>query len=180
MELNELKSTWNTVKTPTISTSEIQIMLAENKHPILKEIRKQLTIEIIGWFIFLMCFYSMFDGDKKPAWINILLILSVLLPIIHSLMGYRFAKYLVQGANIQESLKNYLAKVKIYAIISIISRQIYLTGLLLFFTFGLSFNTSKYILLAVIGLIFLIQLFISCKIWAKRLKTLGNSLQSFS
>jgi len=180
MELNELKSTWNTVKTPTISTSEIQIMLSENKHPILKEIRKQLTIEIIGWCIFLMCYYSMFDGDKKPAWINILIILSVLLPITHNLMGYRFSKYLVQGANIQESLKNYLSKVKIYAIISIISRQIYLTGLLLFFTFGLSFSANKYISMAVICLVFLIQLLISCRIWVKRLRKLGDSLKSFN
>src|SRR5690606_29518805 len=99
-------------------------------------------------------YYTLFDGNLKPLWVNILLVLSVLLPLIHNLMGYRFAKYLVHGANIHESLKNYLAKVRIYAIISIISRQIYLTGLLVFFTYGLSFNTSKYILLAVIGLIF--------------------------
>ena len=179
MELHELKSTWNTVKTPTISTSEIQVMLSENKHPVLKGIRKQLTIEIIGWTIFLLCYYSMFDGNMKPLWVNILLISSVLLPVIHNLMGYRFSKFLVHGSNIQESLKNYLAKVKIYAIISIISRQIYLTGLLLFFTYGLSFNTSKYISLAVIIVIFLIQLLLSCKIWAKRLKNLGNAIKTF-
>lgn len=154
-------------------------MLSENKHPVLKDIRKQLTIEIIGWGIFLLCYYSMFDGDKKPVWINILLVLSILLPITHNLMGYRSAKYLVQGTNIHESLKNYLSKVKIYAIISIISRQIYLTGLLLFFTYGLSFNRSRYILLVAVLLIFLIQLIISCRIWAKRLKSLGNSLNSF-
>ncbi len=167
------------VRTPEISTTEIQVMLSENKHPILKDIRKQLTIEIIVWCTFLTCYYSMFDGDRKPVWINILLILSILLPIIHNLMGYHFAKYLVQGANIQESLKNYLSKVKIYAIISITSRQIYLTGLILFFTYGLNFNTSKYITLAVIGLIVLVQFLILCRIWGKRLKNLKNSLKSF-
>ena len=179
MELNELKSTWNTVKTPTISTSEIQVMLSENKHPVLKGIRKQLTIEIIGWAIFLLCYYSMFDGNRKPLWVNILLISSVLLPVIHNLMGYRFSKFLVHGANIQESLENYLSKVKIYAIISIVSGQIYLTGLLLFFTYGLSFNASKYISLAVIIIIFLIQLVLSCTIWAKRLKNLENAITTF-
>lgn len=180
MEFNELKSTWKTVETPAVSITEIQSMLSENKHPVLKDIRKQLTIEIIGWCIFLMCYYSMFDGDKKPVWINILLILSILLPVVHSLMGYRFAKYLVKGTNIQESLKKYLSNVRIYAVISIISRQGYLIGLLLFFMYGLSLNTSKYIFLSVIGLIFLIQLLISCKIWGTRLKKLGNSLKSFS
>ncbi len=179
MELNELKSTWNTVKTPAVSIKEIQMMLSENKHPVLKDIRKQLTIEIIGWSIFLACYYTMFEGDKKPVWINILLVLSILLPITHNLMGYRFSKYLVQGTNIQESLKNYLSKVKTYAIISILSRQIYLTGLLLFFIYGISFNTNKYLALAMIILIFLIQLVISCRMWATRLKNLGNTLQSF-
>jgi len=180
MEFNELKSTWNTVKMPAISITEIQRMLSENKHPVLKDIRKQLTIEMIGWCLFLACYYSMFDGDKKPVWINILLVLSILLPIIHHLMGYRFAKYLVHGTNIQESLKNYLSKVKRYAIISIISRQIYLVGLLLFFTYGLSFNTSKSAPLIGIGIVFLIQLIISCRIWANRLRSLGKSLNSFS
>lgn len=179
MEFNELKATWNAVRTPTISTTEIQAMLSENRHPVLKGIRKQLTIEIIGWCMFLSGYYTLFDGNLKPLWINILLVLSVLLPLIHNLMGYRFAKYLVHGTNIHESLKNYLSKVKIYAIISIISRQIYLAGLLLFFTYGLNFNTSKYVLLAVIGLIFLIQLLLSVRIWANRLKNLGNAIAIF-
>ncbi|MEJ5961635.1 hypothetical protein [Pedobacter immunditicola] len=180
MELNELKSTWNTVKTPTISTLEIQKMLIENKHPVLKGIRKQFTIEIIGWGIFLLCYYTMFDGHLKPLWVNILLIFSILLPLIHNLMGYRMAKYLVKGANIHESLKNYLAKVKVYATVSVASRQIYLLGLLLFFTYGLSFNKSKYVFLAVIISIFIVQLLLSFKIWAKRLKSLDNSIKSFN
>jgi len=180
MEFNELKSTWNTVKTPEISPTEIQKMLSENKHPVLKNIRRQLTIEIIGWCIFLVCYYTMFDGDKKPVWINILLVLSILLPIIHNLMGYRFAKYIVRGSNIQESLKNYLVKVKRYAAISIVSKQLYLIGLLLFFTYGLNFNTSKYISLIIIGLLFIVQLVFTYRIWAKRLAGLEKSINLLS
>ncbi|ULT25214.1 hypothetical protein KUH03_41430 [Sphingobacterium sp. E70] len=164
------------MKTPEISPREIQKMLSENRHPVLKNIRKQLTIEIIGWCIFLTCYYTMFDGDRKPVWINILLVFSILLPIIHNLMGYRFAKYLVQGSNIQESLKNYLAKVKRYAAISIISKQLFLIGLLLFFTYGLSFNTNKSISLVIIGLLFIIQLLLTFRIWAKRLAGLEKSI----
>jgi len=180
MEFNELKSTWNTVKTPEISPTEIQKMLSENRHPVLKNIRKQLTIEIIGWSISLICYYTMFDGDKKPVWINLLLVFSILLPVIHNLMGYRFAKYLVQGSNIQESLKNYLARVKRYAAISIISKQLFLIGLLLFFTYGLSFNTSKAISLVIIGVIFIIQLVLTYRIWAKRLVSLEKSINLLS
>lgn len=180
MELSELKSTWNTVETPEISAAEIKDMLSENKHPVLKGIRKQLTIEIIGWSAFLAFYYTMFDGDLKPLWINLLLILCVLLPIIHNLTGYHFSKHLVHGTTIQESLRNYLAKIKRYALISIILRQLYLTGLLLFFTYGLSLNVNKYVSLAIISLVFLIQLLLTYRIWAKRLTTLKNSLDTFS
>ena len=94
MELTELKQVWDTVEIPVKSTDDIKLMLSENNHPVLKKIRKQLTIEIIGWSVFLICYYSMFDGDHKPIWINIILVVSVLLPLIHNLLGYRLAKYL--------------------------------------------------------------------------------------
>lgn len=179
MELNDIKTTWSTVESPRVSDQEIRAMASEKMHPTLSGIRKQLTIEIIVWSIFLICYYSMFDGDKKPVWINILLVLSVLVPIIHNLMGYRIAKYPVQGTNIRESINKFRSKVKIYAIVSIITRQIYLMGLLLFFTYGITFNPSKYISLAIISSIFLLQLFMSYRIWAKRVKNLGIAVESF-
>ncbi|TJZ63197.1 hypothetical protein FAZ15_02575 [Sphingobacterium olei] len=179
MELNDIKTTWSTVESPRVSDQEIRDMASEKMHPVLSGIRKQLTIEIIAWSIFLICYYSMFDGDKKPVWINIVLVLSVLIPIIHNLLGYRIAKYPVQGTNIRESLNRYKSKVKVYAIASIITRQIYLSGFLLFFFNGVNFNPGKYISLAIIISIFLVQLFISYRIWAKRVKILGSALTSF-
>lgn len=65
-------------------------------------------------------------------------------------MGYRFAKYLVNG------------------------------GLLLFFAYGLNFNTKKYISLAIISLIFLIQLSILYRLWAKRLNNLESAVMVFN
>lgn len=180
MKLAELKHVWNTVETPVKSTDDIKLMLSENRHPVLKKIKKQLTIEIVGWSIFLTCYYTMFDGDHKPIWINLILVISVLLPLIHNLMGYRFAKYLVNGNTIRESLKNYLSKVKIYAIVSITCRFLFIIGLLAFFTYGLSFNAKKFMSLAIIILIFLIQLLILYRLWAKRLKRLENAVTIFN
>lgn len=180
MELAELKYTWDTIKTPVKSTDDIKLMLSENRHPVLKKIRKQLTIEIIGWSVFLICYYTMFDGDRKPIWINVILIVSVLLPLIHNLMGYRFAKYLVNGVTIRESLKKYRSKVKVYSAVSITCHFFFVIGLLVFFTQGLSFNTKKYISLAIIILIFLIQLSLLYRLWAKRLKKLENAVSIFS
>jgi len=180
MEPDELKHAWDTIETPIKSTGDIKLMLSENRHPVLKKIRMQLTIEIIGWSVFLMCYYTMFDGNYKPIWVNITLIISVLLPLIHNLMGYRFAKYLVNGTTIKESLKNYLSKVKIYAVVSITCRVFFMIGLLLFFTHGLSFNTKKYISFAIIILIFLIQLFLIYRLWTKRLNNLKNAVAVFN
>lgn len=179
MELDELKSGWNNIKMPTKPTEEIQLMLLENKHPVLKGIRKQLVIEIIAWSVFLLCYYTMFDGNLKPKWINMILIVSVVLPLIHNLMGYQFARYLVNSNTIRESLENYLSKVKVYATVSITSRLFLMIGFLLFFTYGLHFNTYRYVSLGAIILIFVVQLFLLCKLWAKRLKNLKNAVTAF-
>jgi hypothetical protein len=180
MELTEFKNVWDTVEIPVKSTDDIKLMLSENRHPVLKKIRKQLTIEIIGYSVFLICYYSMCDGDNKPIWINIILVVSVLLSLIHNLMGYRFAKYLVNGDTIKESLKNYFSKVKSYAIVSIICRVFFVIGLLMFFTYGLSFNKSKYISLILIIFIFVIQVILLYKLWAKRLKMIKKAMAIFN
>lgn len=180
MELTELKDAWNTVDTPVKSTDDIKLMLSENRHPVLKKIKRQLTIELIGWSAFLICYYTMFDGGHKSIWINIVLIVSVLLPLAHNLMGYRFAKYLVDGPTIRETLTNYLSKMKIYAIVSLSCRLLLITGLLLFFTNGISFDTKRAVSLAVILLIFSIQLFILSGLWMKRLKRLENTIMIFN
>ena len=179
MELDELKSAWNNIEAKPKPIEEMRLMLLENKHPVLKGIRQQMAIEIAAWAVFLLCYYSMFDGDLKPAWINIMLIVSVVLPLIHSVMGYKFARYLVNGTNIRASLQNYLAKVKVYAMVSIISRLFLLAGFLLFFTYGTSFNPGKYVSIAVIILLFLIQLLLLCRLWAKRLKNLRKAVTLF-
>lgn len=180
MELDELKAAWNNMETPANTPEEIKLMLQENRHPVLKEIRKQLAIEITGWSIFLAVYYTMFDGDKKPLLINVILVITVLLPLIHNLMGYRFSKYLVNGATIRQSLENYLSKVRVYAIVSVMSRVFFMTGLLVFLLYGLNFNSAKYISLAVIISFFLVQTVLLSLLWTKRLKKLGNVLTAFN
>jgi len=179
MELDKLKTTWKTIKTPVFSEETIYLNKLEKTHPVLKDIKKQFIIEIIGWSIFLACFYFIFDGHQKPIWLNTLLVSSVVFPIVHNAMSYQISKYVILGNNLQESLKNYIRKVKNYALLSILLRQIYLLCFLLFFSFGLNFNSERYIILAVIILFFLIQLLISIKTWSNRLSNLRNSLLSF-
>lgn len=176
MEIDELKSAWNKVETPVKTTGEIKLMLQENKHPVLKGIRKQVIIEVVSWSVFLACYYSMFNGTYKPLWINALLVLCIVFPLIHNLMSYRFAKHLVNGNTIQASVSNYIANVKAYASISIAARVLFAGGLLVFLTYGIKFTEAKYLSLAIIILIFLVQLAILANLWIKRLNKLNNIL----
>lgn len=173
MEFNELKTAWNEVEIPAKTTEEIKLMLQENRHPVLKGIRKQVIMELIGWSVFLVCYYTMFDGGHKPLWVNALLVLSVLFPLIHNLMSYGFAKYLIKGNTIRESVSNYLSNVKMYAGVSVISRLVFASGLLLFLTYGIQFNEAKYISLGAIILLFLVQLGLLVNLWIKRLNKLN-------
>lgn len=180
MELDELKEAWGSVSAPAKSNEELQLMLKENKHPVLKGIRRQLIIELTCWLAFIACYYTMFDGDRKPFFLNLILIACVMFLIVHNLMGYYFSKYLVNGANIKLSIQNYIAKVKWYAGVSVFARFLYAAGLLLFFTYGIHFNKGKYNLLGAVIVAFAISLFWLYRLWAKRLNQLKETAGEFN
>lgn len=179
MELDQLKSDWKSTQTSIKTEDQLQSMLLENKHPVLKGIRKQLAIEILGWSAFLFCYYTMFDGDKKPLTINLLLVATVLISLTHNIVGYNFSKYLVQGDNLMSSLTKYFYKIKQYAMISLASRVVFSAGLLTFFSYNITFTQSKYLMLLALVLVFMVQLYWMYSIWMKRIKTLKNSLGMF-
>jgi hypothetical protein len=176
MEIDELKSAWNDVEIPAKKPDEIRLMLKENRHPVLKGIKRQALMETTGWLAFLICYYTMLDGGYKPLSINVLIIVCVLFPLIHNLMSYRFAKYLVQGNTIRESVRNYLANVRVYACVSVAARILFACGLLIFLTYGIKFNPAKYFSLGIIILIFLVQLALLGNVWLKRLNKLNTIL----
>lgn len=179
MELDDLKSTWNRAAAPAKTTEELLFMLKENNHPVLKGIRKQLTIEVLGWSFFLGVYYTMFDGGQKPLLINLLLIAGLLFSIVHNLMGYGLAKYLETDLAVKKALAHYLLKLKVYALTSVVSRVFLWTGFILFFTYNVRFTGSKYVLLTVAVTIFAVQLVVLGRIWMMRLKKLSNTTAGF-
>lgn len=179
MEIDDLKSDWNAVQ-PILKTDEAMLaLLQENKHPVLKSIRKQIVIEVIAWSLFLMVYYSMFDGATKPFWLNLVLVISLVLPIFHSLYGYHYNKYLTDGSNVKTALERLYNSLKKYAFIAIMSRIGFVCGLLLFFSYNIHFTVAKYFLLGFILVVFLIQLFVLYQIWNKRLSELKSMIVTF-
>ncbi|WP_316789930.1 hypothetical protein [Pedobacter frigoris] len=179
MELDELMSDWKNISTPDKTNEQFSAMLKENNHPVLKGIRRQLVIEIAGWTTFLICYYSMFDGERKPLLINLILIVSILISMIHNVSWYNFAKHQVDDGSILSSLENYFSKVKRFAILSVIFRIVFAVGLLSFFSYNIRFGPEKYLLLAVVIFLFLIQIFILSGIWVRRLKLLRQTIDDF-
>ena len=179
MEIDDLKSDWNTVQ-PILKTDEsLLLLLQENKHPVLKSIRKQIVIEVSSWLIFLLVYYSMFDGYSKPFWVNVVLVFSLLLPVLHSLYGYFYNKYLTDGTDIKKALERLYNRLKKYAFFSILSRIGFVGGLLFFFTYNIDFTGTKYFFLLSICFVFVFQIAVLYSIWAKRLKHIKEIIAGF-
>ncbi len=173
MELDDLKSDWKNVASDRKPTKSLRQMIQESKHPVLKGIKRQLVIETTLFSVFLLAYYNGFDGDQKPIYANVLLVAGVLLVIFHNILGYLSTRNIVAGFDLKESLKNYLAKIRRYAIVSVLSRVVAFLCLILFFTSTISFsNSNKYLILLGILLIFFVQIFFLSKLWRKRIKSL--------
>ncbi|MEL1241777.1 hypothetical protein [Flavobacterium flavipallidum] len=179
MEIDDLKSDWNTVR-PILKTDEsLLLLLQENRHPVLKSIRRQIIFEVTAWGFFLVVYFSMFDGESKPIWVNLVVVLSLLVPILHSFYGYFYNKYLTDGTDIVTSLSKLYRKMKSYAFFSIIARLVFVGGLLFFFTYNIHFTIIKYFYLSLTVIFCMGQLYFLFIVWTKRLKQIKELIDNF-
>jgi hypothetical protein len=179
MELEELKASWNAAGQESKTNKELLNMLDPNRHPVLKGIRRQTIIEVSGWTLFLLCYYSMLDGHEKPLLINLFLVASLLIALFHNLLGYQFSQRLIFGDSLITSVATYMKKVKWYAIQSVTLRIVSTAALLAFLTYNITFTAQKYLLLVIVISILIFQTFLLCKLWVKRYNELRNSLNAF-
>jgi len=180
MELDDLKGAWNSTVSQPKTENDLHLMLKENKHPVLKRIRKQIIIETAGWFLFLLCYYTMFDGDAKPLIANAILIIAVLAALLHNLTGYSFSKNLIVDKDINTALHTWLAKMKLHARLSIFLRVIFIAGLLTFFCWNVNIDARRYVLLGAGLVLLIVQLVVLNRIWMGRIRSLRNTLDNLS
>lgn len=157
---------------------ELETAIRQKSHPMLKKIKRQLMIELILWVIALICFYSMFDAENRPWFINGLLVLGFLQAIGYNLSGYLAARNLVGADNIIESLNIYTEKLKTFKWTSIFSRTILMVSFIFFFSYGLEMNAKRLISISAIALIFLVQLYLIHGQWQKRIDKLVGYQES--
>ena len=181
MENDSLKSMWKGVATADKSSLELQTIIKERGHSLLKRVRRQLIIEAIGMGAFLIVYYDFFDGHRKPFFANVLLVAALLLVIIHNIFGYMQLKSRESGGNIEQILSKRLSKMKVYAVIAGTLRILAAASFLFFFMSVIPFSQVKYWILAGVIFIFLIQMAVFFKIWNVRIegmKQVVNSLRA--
>jgi hypothetical protein len=169
-----LQAAWQGA-TPEKQTPEaLKNMLAESKHPVLKRIRKQLLIELPGFGAFLLVYYDFFDGDRKPAYANALLITGVVLVLLHNVWGYLLTRNRMDAGNVTITLQRHANRLRSWAITSVVCRAIAFVCILLFFTSVVTFTQTKLWLLAGAAVVAFIQIAILAAMWANRIKQINN------
>jgi hypothetical protein len=177
MEIENLKSTYQNAGKIALSKENIQKMVQENNHPVLKDIQTQLLIETVLWGVFLAVYYNIFDGHlKSPLW-NMLLVVSVIFILAHNVLGFQIIGNPINGETILESLKNYQIKIKNYAVISIATRVLAIAILLGYFMSTIVLTPEKLLSVAFIALIIPIQIYLLHRVWAKRKSRINKIFQ---
>lgn len=177
MELHHLKNAWNDFDISEKKKSEIQSMLKGSKE--LKRSRKQLLFEIIAWCTFLLLYYTAFDGHRKPVIANIVLIAGTSLTIFFHIQGYFLSKRFVYGSTLKESLINYFYKLRLYTLLSIGFRMLFISGILYYFSYNISFDVKKSLSILIIALVFFFQMLFLYRLWIARLRQLKNTVSGF-
>lgn len=180
MELNDLKSGWQNAVGEFKSEEDLQRMTRIVNHPSIKKIRTKLVIETIVLLFFLFIYYDWFDGNKKPFYANLSLVVGLLLYIFNDIIGYFAIIRPIRGANLKLSIQNYLMRVKRLSISSIIITSLYSLSIIIFFTSVITFTKEKGLLL-VFSLVVVCQLiFLSFRMWRKWIKNLKLQAKDFN
>lgn len=163
--MEDLLGAWHSVN----ASSPIRAgLLRERQHPVLKKIRKQMVIELIGFVLFLSVYYNFFDGAQKPVYANVLLIAAMGIVIVVNVIGYVFAKQGVPGANVLKVLEKHLVQMRIYAIIAIFARALMMTAFVVFFKGN-----------AIVVVIFIMLLMALVRLWIIRIRHLKTVYNNF-
>jgi len=179
MELEDLKSDWKNAPVVEKSEIDLQKMTKIKNHPSLKRIRTKLIIETICFVFFLVVYYDWFDGDKKPFFANIFLVISLLLFIANDIVGYFSIVSRIEGSNLKTSLEKYLSKIKRLATMSLICTFLYSISIVVFFTSVIHFNREKSFILLFMSIILIQMMFWSHRTWTKWIKNLELHVSDF-
>ncbi|RNI34334.1 hypothetical protein EFY79_16725 [Hanamia caeni] len=180
MELNDLKAGWQNTTGEFKSEEDLERMTRMVNHSSIKKIRTKLVIETIILVFFLLIYYDWFDGDKKPFYANLALVVGLLLYIFNDIIGYIAIIRPIRGANLKLSIQDYLMSVKRLSISSIIVTSLYSLSIIIFFTSVINFTKEKGLILVFSSVIVCQLILLSFRIWTKWIKKLKQQVKDFN
>jgi len=180
MELNDLKSDWKNAGKNFKSEADLRLMTKIVNHPSIKKIRTKLIIEAIVLSFFLFIYYDWFDGDKKPFYANVSLVVGLLLYIFNDVIGYISIARPIKDNNLKLSLQNYLLRIERLSISSVIITFLYSISIIIFFTSVITFTKEKGLIL-IFSVVLVVQfILLSLRMWTKWIKNLKIQVRDFN
>ncbi len=174
MDLDKLKTDWQNQSTSNLTVEQMQELVHSGKHPGIARSRKVLFIESVAWSAFLLLFYDAFDGHEKPWWLNALLVVAFALLLGHHLLGIRLLSQRKANESLASSLADYRRRLQQFVRLNLIGRLLAMATLLLFFLYGVEWNTKRYLISAgFLGVMF-VQFYILKRFWRERLGSLDQ------
>ncbi|MGF6926056.1 hypothetical protein QFZ48_001556 [Chitinophaga sp. W2I13] len=175
--MDPLKSAWDNAPTPD---RDISAIIGKHTSPVLKDIRKQVILEAIGYSIFLIVYYDFFDGDKKPYYLNLLLVVSILCMLAQSVTGYVLARSPAVEYNLLESMRKKLHNIRKYALITIFTKILAFAGIFAFFLASIRWTQQKYLTLIPLVIIVGVQAYFQWKIWKGRIYRVKQTVEELN
>lgn len=175
MNLDDLKSGWQQAGEPKPDDVLRKMM---TKHPAIRRIRVKLVIESVALAALLALYYDAFDGDRKPLYANLLLIISALCYLLTDLAGLFALAPPDTGNGLRDGVEKYLRSLARLSRFAQISAFLYAAGLLAFFASVIPEEKTGFLLLA--GVFLFIPFLLSARQWNRHLEQVRTTLGSFS
>ncbi len=179
MDLDDLKSTWKNAGSHDLQKNELLRLTQINNHATLRGMRYKLIIEIVVFTGFLALYYDAFDGDQKPVYANVMLVLSLVAFITGNVAAYYFTKNPIQGNNIKASLETRLLILRRIVRFWVVSSIIYSVSLLVFLSSSITFTNTKYGIILTLAIIAAIALYASFQKWKDKLQHFKKLVDNF-
>ena len=173
-QMDPLQQAWQDMPASRTSPAEFRGMIQQ--HPARRGMRRQMIFEMISLIVFLIVYYDFFDGARRSAISNVLLVSAVGLVILHNAAGYFFSRRVLEGAHLQEMVGGYLSAMRRFAVISVGARVGMVVCMLLFFCSGMVMAGGKIWMIIVVGLIAAGQMIWLGSIWRRRIRDIRATL----
>ncbi|WP_114783197.1 hypothetical protein [Botryobacter ruber] len=166
MELDDLKTNWQKAGAAAGAADKLTQIIKTGKHlTVVRKVRLKLLTEAVFMVLLLFFFYDIFDGDQKPAYASIALVVGALFYFLSNLLGYFTLLQVVREQQILTSLQQLLNALKRMKVFSLAAMLLFSLSLLVFFTSAVELTLKKWLMVAAFGCFVGIQAFFSMRMW---------------